>query len=687
MYCPECYNEMPEDIPLCQNCGCPLITAVQKERKILKERYEIISSLAEGGMGEVLLAYDLRLKRPCAVKGHYKKDLCKIPYNERELIVKPFEKEAEVMANLRHPNLPCVTDYFIETDTCYIVMDYIEGKDLEVMLDEGEENGLPEKQVIEWSIQLCRVLEYIHNHIPPIIHGDIKPANLIIRDRDKWLMLVDFGSASFKKLTSEGQGPYGTDGYASPEQYMGIYDTRSDIYSLGCTMYELLTATLPEEPFKFEPLRNFSPSVSYELENIVMKCLEYKVERRISSVTSLKQRLLAAYNKKVRRVKNRYATGMIQNEEKINMARQALEARKKKVKVFISDGEVDKISLYKDILEHLREVRIMGVTYNGREVIENITEGSEEPDLILLGVNMPFINDVQIIKELKEVSPSIKIIAMSNEFIEDQAWNCINNGASGYIVKSEASWEEVGKSIKEALKGETVILSKASYSVLKEVTPEKISLEAIKTETSKECPHCSKPNRSEAKFCNECGKKLRDDVLTGNEEEYEEEIIEEIIYVEEDEEIEKEEYVEEEAEEEYIEEEAEEEYVEENQGIMLVFDEGDNNDFKSAGSSITRKIGYNKDLNPKPYDNDREEKFHRRSGPSLMEESSFTHSEIPQAKGGLQFFRNKDFIPEKKEEEKTEQKRFTIRKGQKKDFGGRGSSKKMPQRRFKRFED
>jgi len=530
MYCPECYQEMPEDISLCQSCGCPLNSVPQKEKKIMKGRYEIISSLAEGGMGEILLAYDIHLKRPCAIKGHHREGLGKLPYEEREIIVKPFEKEAELLANLRHPNLPCVTDYFIENDTCYIVMDYIEGKDLEVMLDENNLEGLPEKQVVEWAIQICRVLEYLHNQTPPIIHGDIKPANLIIRNHDGWLMLVDFGSASFKKLSTDNHAPYGTDGYAAPEQYMGIYDIRSDIYSLGCTLYELLTAHLPEEPFNFIPLRNIVPGLSSEIEYIIMKCVQYKLEKRINNITSMKQRLLALYNKGARKVKNKYSTGMIQNEKNINMVHQLLEARKKSIKIFIIDDKMDKCNLYREMLQHLKDIRIVGVSYSKEEALEKIHEKHIDIDVILLDNELPAMGGLELIKEINRIAPSVKIIIMSEVFNEEQLRIYASNGISGYIVKREVSWEEAGNSIREAFKSEF----KFSNSVEEEEKQE-ISFETTKYEETKNCPCCEKPNRIEAKFCNECGKNLLKPVDSEEEETEYEEIIEEIFYEEEEE--------------------------------------------------------------------------------------------------------------------------------------------------------
>ncbi len=535
MYCPECYNEMPDDNLICEHCGCPSESKGIKEKRVLKERYEIISSLATGGMGEIYMAYDLRLKRPCVVKGHYKKGLEKLPHNIREQIVKPFEKEAEMLANLRHSSLPCVTDYFIEKDTCYIIMDYIEGNDLEVILSESEEKGLPEKQVIEWAVQICRILEYLHGQKPPLIHGDIKPANIIIRESDGWLVLVDFGSASFSTLKPDKKEVYGTDGYAAPEQYLGVQEVRSDIYSLGCTMYELLTGALGEENFIFTPPGKIIPELSPDLETIIMKCLEFNINNRFTSAKELKENLLTSYSRNF----GKKSKAVPLEEKKEETAKPPTEEKTElPIKVFIIDGNTGMCEKYREKLSYCKDINLINTISNVEQAVYEIFRTKEKPDVILIDINIPAADDdIGATNILKEISPSSKIIILSDTVIESQVLECFSRGASSYLTKSDALSEDLEKAIRNAFHGGLSISSQASLMIVEKLTNQK------NTEETKKCLYCNRLNTTQAKYCNECGKKIfhisedrTEDGLYGeyrenNEEE--EEIIEEIIYFDE----------------------------------------------------------------------------------------------------------------------------------------------------------
>jgi len=523
MYCPECYSEMPDDNLICEHCGCPSESKGIKEKKVLKERYEIISSLATGGMGEIYMAYDLRLKRPCVVKGHYKKGLEKLPHNIREQIVKPFEKEAEMLANLRHASLPCVTDYFIEKDTCYIIMDYIEGNDLEVILSEAEEKGLSEKQVIEWAVQICRILEYLHGQKPPLIHGDIKPANIIIRESDGWLVLVDFGSASFSTLKPDKKEVYGTDGYAAPEQYLGVQEVRSDIYSLGCTMYELLTGALGEENFIFTPPGKIVPHISSDLEIIIMKCLEFNINNRFTSAKELKENLLASYSRNFGR-----KSKAVPEEEKKDLA--ADKISEEIIKVFIIDSDTEIFDKYKEKLASCKDISIINTISNVEQAVYEIFRAKEKPDVILIDINIPVMDDIGATNIIKEISPSSKIIILSDTVIESQVLECFNRGASSYLTKSDALSEDLEKAIRNAYHGGLSLSSQASLMIIEKLANQKTAKD------TKKCLYCNRLNTTQAKYCNECGKKIfhitedgQDNYEQNNEED--EEIIEEIVYL------------------------------------------------------------------------------------------------------------------------------------------------------------
>ncbi len=205
----------------------------------INKRYRIVRLLGQGGFGAVYRAWDTNLSRPCAVK----ENLDTSPEAARQ-----FAREATVLANLSHPNLPRVTDHFTITDQGqYLVMDFVEGEDLASLLQ--QRGALPVEQALGWISQVADALAYLHSRQPPVVHRDIKPANIRITPEGK-ATLVDFGLVKFFESglkTTIGARAV-TPGYAPPEQYgQGSTDTRSDIYALGATLYNLLTNQQPLE--------------------------------------------------------------------------------------------------------------------------------------------------------------------------------------------------------------------------------------------------------------------------------------------------------------------------------------------------------------------------------------------------------------------------------------------------------
>lgn len=264
---------------------------------ILQERYHIERPLGVGGMSMVYLGRDLRFKdvvRQCAVKEMYQS----APDSQtRMLNLKNFEREAGLLATLQHPSIPRVYDFFEENGRIYLVLELVPGKDLETVLEEA--NGpLDEDRVCRWAVQICDVLSYLHNHKPePIIFRDMKPSNVMVTP-DERIVLIDFGIARTLNRTDRKGTMIGTEGYSPPEQYRGIVEPQSDLYSLGATLHHLLSGSDPrlETPFTFHerPLRQLNPAVSPELEEIVARALEYDPAARWSSADEFKQALLGA---------------------------------------------------------------------------------------------------------------------------------------------------------------------------------------------------------------------------------------------------------------------------------------------------------------------------------------------------------------------------------------------------------
>jgi len=260
---------------------------------ILEERYQIDSVLGMGGMGAVYKAHDLRFKvtKHVAVKeviAHGTDDAM------QKILAKNFAREANIIASLNHHAIPKIYDYFTLGSRSYLVMEFINGENLEKILEKMLEL-IPVQQVITWAIDLCSVLDHLHAHQPdPIIFRDIKPANVIITP-DQRVVLVDFGIAKELQMGKKGT-MIGTEGYSPPEQYRGESSPGVDIYALGATLHHLLTGIDPrdEPPFTFHerPIHQINPKVSLELEKAVTTALQYNVEDRFPSASAMKEALL-----------------------------------------------------------------------------------------------------------------------------------------------------------------------------------------------------------------------------------------------------------------------------------------------------------------------------------------------------------------------------------------------------------
>lgn len=265
----------------------------------LVNRYLIQEVIGIGGMGSVYRARDLHF--PNVVKLVAVKEMINQAPDPlvRQTIVQNFEREANILATLSHPSIPRIYDYFTLDNRSYLVLEFINGKDLEVILSQTE-GFLAEEQILAWAIQLCDVLAFLHNHKPdPIIFRDMKPSNVMINQYNH-IMLVDFGIA--KSFQSGQKGTMiGTEGYSPPEQYRGEATTRADIYALGATLHHLLTRRDPrlEPPFSFaeRPIRKINPNVSLELETVVNTALQYNAEDRFGSIDDFKEALIGAGRK------------------------------------------------------------------------------------------------------------------------------------------------------------------------------------------------------------------------------------------------------------------------------------------------------------------------------------------------------------------------------------------------------
>jgi len=260
---------------------------------VLVNRYVVERLLGGGGMGMVYLARDQRLaNRLCAMKemvDHFIDPQQRIEANEY------FAREADTLAQLKHQAIPAITDRFDEQNRHYLVMEYIEGRNLEEELAARGNEPLPEGLVIDIARQLCDVLAYLHGMQPPIVYRDMKPSNVMISPKGR-VVLVDFGIARLFKAQKRGT-MIGTLGFAPPEQYKGEVDPRSDIYSLAATLHYMLTARDPEKfpPFSFPKLKELRPEVSDNLAGAIDSALAYNVEGRPQTIQTFRDMMLYGF--------------------------------------------------------------------------------------------------------------------------------------------------------------------------------------------------------------------------------------------------------------------------------------------------------------------------------------------------------------------------------------------------------
>ncbi|MBT3712340.1 MAG: serine/threonine-protein kinase [Anaerolineae bacterium] len=247
-------------------------------------------------MGSVYRARDLHF--PNVVKLVAVKEMVNLAPDPqlRKTVVENFEREANILATLTHPSIPSIFDYFSGEDRSYLVLEYINGKDLEAVIRDTE-GFLSPAQVIAWGIELCDVVSFLHNHKPDkIIFRDMKPSNVMIDNRGH-VMLVDFGIAKQFQTGQKGT-MIGTEGYSPPEQYRGEATHLADIYALGATLHHLLTKRDPrlEPPFSFDerPITGINQDISSEVEAVVSRALEYEPKDRFPTIDDMKEALMAA---------------------------------------------------------------------------------------------------------------------------------------------------------------------------------------------------------------------------------------------------------------------------------------------------------------------------------------------------------------------------------------------------------
>jgi serine/threonine protein kinase len=303
LFCDRCGAANRAQASFCRYCGQMMhvstngstiatsttLTGLLQLQYMLKQRYLILGQAGRGGFGAVYKAADTQFgNRLVAIKEMSQSNL-----SEQELAdaASAFKREALLLANLTHPNLPRIYEQFTDIGRTYLVMDFIDGETLETRLDKLNGKPLPVEQVLAITLQLCAVLDYLHTRQPPIIFRDLKPGNIMLAPNGH-VYLIDFGIARhFKPGQKKDTTALGSSGYAAPEQYGKSQTTaRADIYSLGATLHQMLSGEDPTlSPFHFALLQ-LAPQLK-GLGDLVMSMVCVDISKRPASVAQVMQEL------------------------------------------------------------------------------------------------------------------------------------------------------------------------------------------------------------------------------------------------------------------------------------------------------------------------------------------------------------------------------------------------------------
>ena len=264
-----------------------IVSNVNQE-ELINSKYEILREIGRGGMGIVYEAINRKIDKQVAIK-KMKEELSVSPREKKK-----FLEEAKRVAELHHPNIVEIYDMYEEGNDIYLVFEYVNGCTVDSLLDQREQFKL--KETLDISLAVCSALEYAHGK--KMIHRDIKPSNIMV-SKEKYIKVMDFGIArvakdTFSRLT--GKDTSGTLAYMSPEQELGTYSEQADIYSLGITMYEMLTGDVPfkgpnylaqKRELAYRPLSELAPDIPANIDQIINKCLQADKEKRYRSISEL----------------------------------------------------------------------------------------------------------------------------------------------------------------------------------------------------------------------------------------------------------------------------------------------------------------------------------------------------------------------------------------------------------------
>ncbi len=260
---------------------------LEPESKLQNGRLKVLRQLAFGGLSAIYLVQDGQ-KDLCVLKEAVVPESMEV--SNREAAEKSLRREATILSQLRHPHIISVLDNFNEGGHHYLLLQHVVGQDLRQLV---RQNGpQPEAKVLDWAVQILSALEYLHTYEPPIIHRDLTPENIVLRN-DGTIVIIDFGASNQFLGTMTGT-IIGKQAYMAPEQLQGKATTQSDIYAFGGTLHFLLTGKDPIPLSESHPAKQVT--VSSELDELIGKCTALEPETRFRSAGKIKTDLVEIYS-------------------------------------------------------------------------------------------------------------------------------------------------------------------------------------------------------------------------------------------------------------------------------------------------------------------------------------------------------------------------------------------------------